>query len=123
MRTRALSYFCTHAYPLLDKTQVFHDQIEVKQKELQPWTARINTKQAEIDVASSERDALVRKADAMKEALTEAQDNLENLRTDLNAKVRVLSVMNPFSHVYHSTRRRLGNSSSCNPTKTGLQRN
>jgi structural maintenance of chromosome 4 len=30
----------------------------VKQKELQPWTAKINTKQAEVDVASRERDAL-----------------------------------------------------------------
>ena len=38
---------------ILDKTQGFHDQIEVKQKELEPWTAKINSKQAEIDVATS----------------------------------------------------------------------
>jgi len=44
----------------VDKTQSFHDQIEVKQKELQPWTAKINVKQAEIDVATSECDALVK---------------------------------------------------------------
>ena len=69
------------------KTQVFHDQIEVKQKELQPWTTKINAKQAEIDVASSERDALKRKADAVKEALNEAQENLDTLRRDLDAKV------------------------------------
>ena len=69
------------------KTQVFHDQIEVKQKELQPWTTKINAKQAEIDVASSERDALKRKADAVKEALKEAQENLNTLRRDLDAKV------------------------------------
>ena len=70
------------------KTQVFHDQIEVKQKELQPWTTKINAKQAEIDVASSDRDALKRKADAVKEALKEAQENLDTLRRDLDAKVR-----------------------------------
>jgi structural maintenance of chromosome 4 len=43
-------------------SQGFHDQIEVKRKELQPWTAKINTKQAEIDATSSERDALAKKA-------------------------------------------------------------
>jgi structural maintenance of chromosome 4 len=66
---------------------VFHDQIEIKQKELQPWTGKINSKQAEIDVASSERDALKRKADAVKDALKEAQGNLDELRKGLNEKV------------------------------------
>ena len=71
----------------IDKTQGFHDQIEVKQKELQPWTAKINTKQAEIDVASSERDALAKKAEALKEARKEAQENLGNLQGDQEVKV------------------------------------
>ncbi|KAG0695739.1 hypothetical protein DFH29DRAFT_1029507 [Suillus ampliporus] len=47
---------------LKDKTQVFHEQIKAKQKELQPWTAKINVKKAAIDVASPERDALAKKA-------------------------------------------------------------
>ncbi|KAG6869633.1 hypothetical protein C0992_002502, partial [Termitomyces sp. T32_za158] len=64
------------------KTQVFHDQIEIKQKELQPWTAKINAKQAEIDVASSERDALVKKAEALEVARKEAQDTLQGLNSD-----------------------------------------
>jgi structural maintenance of chromosome 4 len=72
----------------VDKTQGFHDQIEVKQKELQPWTAKINTKQAEIDVASSERDALAKRAEALKEARKEAQGNLGNLQGDQEVKVR-----------------------------------
>jgi chromosome segregation ATPase len=71
-----------------DKTQVFHDQIEVKQRELQPWTAKINTKQAEVDVATSERDALAKKAEAVKRAGKEAQNALEKLQADLEAKVR-----------------------------------
>jgi len=73
-----------------DKTQVFHDQIEVKQKELQPWTAKINTKQAEVDVASSERDALAKKAEAVKQAGKEAQEALEKLQADQEAKVNYL---------------------------------
>lgn len=71
-----------------DKTQVFHDQIEVKQKELQPWTAKINTKRAEIDVASSEREALVKRAEALKAASEEAQETLEGLQSDQAVKVR-----------------------------------
>ncbi|KAG6878031.1 hypothetical protein C0993_000571 [Termitomyces sp. T159_Od127] len=73
---------------LRDKTQVFHDQIEIKQKELQPWTAKINAKQAEIDVASSERDALVKKAEALEVARQEAQDTLQGLNSDHVVKVR-----------------------------------
>ncbi|KAJ6609837.1 RecF/RecN/SMC [Mycena sp. CBHHK59/15] len=72
---------------LKDKTQVFHDQIEVKQKELQPWTAKINTKKAEVDVASSERDALAKKAKAVKEAAEEASETLQNLQLEQQAKV------------------------------------
>lgn len=70
-----------------DKTQVFHDQIQVKQKELQPWTAQINTKQAEIDVATSERDALSKKAQALQAASKEARETLEALQEDLQTKV------------------------------------
>jgi structural maintenance of chromosome 4 len=70
-----------------DKTQVFHDQIQAKQKELQPWTAQINTKQAEIDVATSERDALSKKAQALQAANKEAKETLEALQEDLQTKV------------------------------------
>ncbi|PCH34299.1 RecF/RecN/SMC protein [Wolfiporia cocos MD-104 SS10] len=75
---------------LKDKTQVFHDQIEVKQKDLQPWTAKINAKKAEIDLATSERDALVKKAESAKAALLEAQETLEKLRADHEAKMAEL---------------------------------
>lgn len=77
-----------HSRLLLDKTLVFHDKIEIKQKELQPWTAKINSKQAEIDLATSERDMLARKAEAAKTASKEAQDQLEQLRADHDAKAR-----------------------------------
>ncbi|KAK0209223.1 RecF/RecN/SMC N terminal domain-containing protein [Desarmillaria ectypa] len=73
---------------LKDKTQVFHDQIEAKQKELQPWTTKLNTKQAEIDVAMSERDALVQKAERIKDLSKDAEESLVELRTDQTAKVQ-----------------------------------
>lgn len=76
----------------LDKTQVFHDQIEVKQKELQPWTAKINQKQTKIDNASSEREAIVERAEALTAASEEAKNTLEGLESDQAVKVRRLLV-------------------------------
>ena len=72
-----------------DKTQVFHDQIEAKQKELKPWAAQVNVKQAEIDVAVSERNTLAEKAEAVKNACKEAQENLEQLQTTHQSKVSI----------------------------------
>jgi hypothetical protein len=68
---------------------VFHDQIEQKQKELQPWKTKVNQKQAEIDVKASERDMLIKKAEAIKQASAEALEALENLKSDQKAKVCV----------------------------------
>lgn len=68
---------------------MFHDQIEAKQKELQPWTAKINTTKASIDVATSERDALVKKAADLKEAVKTAQDDLQTKQTTQEEKVGI----------------------------------
>ncbi|KAJ7045435.1 hypothetical protein C8F04DRAFT_1173499 [Mycena alexandri] len=72
---------------LKDKTQVFHDQIEAKQKDLQPWTTKINAKKAEVDVAKSEREALAKKAKAVQDAAEDASNTLEQLQTDQKAKL------------------------------------
>ncbi|KIM73223.1 hypothetical protein PILCRDRAFT_15413 [Piloderma croceum F 1598] len=90
---------------LKDKTQVFHHQIEVKQKELQPWTAKINTKQAEVDAASSERDALAKKAEAVKDASKEVQEALEKLRADQEAKASALAELKMTKPAYNGTSR------------------
>ncbi|KAI0652571.1 RecF/RecN/SMC protein [Trametes meyenii] len=71
---------------LKDKTQIFHDQIEVKQKDLQPWAAKLDAKRAEIDVATSERDALRKKAEVAKEAREKAEAELQQLHEDHRAK-------------------------------------
>ncbi|KAG1748816.1 hypothetical protein EDD22DRAFT_981854 [Suillus occidentalis] len=76
---------------LKDKTQVFHEQIEAKQKELQPWTAKINVKQAAIDVASSERDALAKKATGLKDAVAQAEGQLAELQVEQEGKLSELN--------------------------------
>jgi structural maintenance of chromosome 4 len=76
---------------LVDKTRAFHDQIEVKQKELQPWTIKINEKQGAIDLAKSERETLARKFEAVREAKEEAENTQTQLRGEKEAKVGVIS--------------------------------
>ena len=78
----------THAPLATDKTQVYHDQIEAKQRDLQPWTAKINVKQSELDVAKGEREMLVKKAESATKAMEEAQVALNQLQGDQQAKVR-----------------------------------
>ena len=65
---------------LKDKTDVFTNQIEVKQRELEPWTAKISEKQSAIDIATSERDLLVQKASSAQIALEEAQARLQQIK-------------------------------------------
>ncbi|KAJ3895317.1 RecF/RecN/SMC [Lentinula edodes] len=76
---------------LRDKTQKFYDQKESLQKDLQPWTAKINAKQKEIDVARGERDALVKKVESIQTALHEAETHLEKVNFDQEEKVKLLS--------------------------------
>lgn len=98
---------------LSDKTQVFHDQIEQKQKELQPWKTKFNQKQAEIDIKTSERDMLVQKAETIKQASAEAQETLEKLRGDQKTKVCLLTLLVYLSSDYAFR------SGSSKPSNTG----
>jgi len=86
----------------LDKTQVFHDQIEQKQKELQPWKTKVNQKQAEIDIKTSERDMLIKKAETIKQASAEALEGLENLRSDQKNKVCVFDNPGNFEDLFYA---------------------
>jgi len=78
---------------VVDKTQVFHDKIQIKQKELQPWTAQINEMQAFIDIATSERDALAKKAEALKTQCKEADEALGALREEQEVKVSITHIV------------------------------
>lgn len=57
---------------------------------MQPWTAKIDAKKAELDMALSERDTLSKKAEALKKTYEEALESLNSLRSDLEAKVKYL---------------------------------
>ncbi|TFK21552.1 hypothetical protein FA15DRAFT_645475 [Coprinopsis marcescibilis] len=72
---------------LRGKTDVFNKQIQQKQKELQPWTAKINEKTAELNVAQSERDELVRKAQALETSVKDAEDALQGLENEQQEKL------------------------------------
>ncbi|KAH9010390.1 hypothetical protein EDB85DRAFT_2161400 [Lactarius pseudohatsudake] len=76
-----------HEKEVQREEEVFRDQIEQKQKELQPWKTEINQKQAEVDVKTSERDMLVKKAEAVEQASAEAQEALETVKSDQKAKI------------------------------------
>ncbi|KAH9048629.1 SMCs flexible hinge, partial [Lactarius deliciosus] len=70
-----------------NRTRVFRDRIEQNQKELQPWKTKINQKQAKVDVKTSERDMLVKKAEVVEQASAEARETLETVKSNQRAKV------------------------------------
>ncbi|KAF9264610.1 RecF/RecN/SMC protein [Marasmius fiardii PR-910] len=72
---------------LKDKTKVYYDQKEALQRELQPWNVKINAKQSEVDIATSERDAIVSKAEQAKREEEEAETKLETLKSEMKEKV------------------------------------
>ena len=81
---------------------MFYDQIEVKQKELQPWINKVNAKKAGIGVATSERDALAKKAAGLKDAVQSAQDDFDQQQATQQAKVSymILCVQLAFDSVF-----------------------
>ncbi|KAF8324062.1 RecF/RecN/SMC protein [Clavulina sp. PMI_390] len=79
---------------LKDKTLPFQREIEAKQKDLAPWTAKINAKQAEFDLAESERAMLTEKATGAQAAVDEAEAALEQLRSDRESKSKEIAQLN-----------------------------
>ncbi|KAI6012790.1 RecF/RecN/SMC N terminal domain-containing protein [Pisolithus orientalis] len=89
------------------KTQVFHDQIEIKQKELQPWTAKINAKKASIDVATSEREALLKKVTGLKDAVKDAEADLETKRANLEEKAAMQGELQAHAKTFRDAQARV----------------
>lgn len=71
---------------LKDKTQVFSDQIELKQKQKQPWDAQISAKQSALEVAKSELDMLNEKSSRVIRDLGEATSQLADLSQEIEAR-------------------------------------
>ncbi len=70
------------------KTDEFTNKIEVKQRELEPWAAKISEKKSAIDVAESERKVLATKATALEQGLEQAKSDLAGLKENEGSKVR-----------------------------------
>jgi hypothetical protein len=77
----------TRVFLPTDKTDEFTNKIEVKQRELEPWAAKISEKKSAIDVAESERKVLATKASAMEQGLAQAKVDLANLTANEAGKV------------------------------------
>lgn len=71
---------------LKGKTEGFSAAIEKKQKELQPWAAKMSEKTAARDVAKEERDLLDGRTAQMHKNVDEAKEALRNLELDNEAK-------------------------------------
>ncbi|CED84437.1 smc protein [Phaffia rhodozyma] len=78
---------------LKDKTAGFSNQIELKQRELEPWTAKISEKQALIDVAESERKLLREKANGLTEGVVEAEEGLKIIEAGREEKLEMLQAL------------------------------
>lgn len=68
------------------KTEEFSQQIEVHQKELAPWTAKVVAKQGEVDMAQSEHDLLQEKAKSMRSNFEQAEAALSALQSAQKSK-------------------------------------
>ncbi|KAL9027242.1 MAG: hypothetical protein Q9196_004206 [Gyalolechia fulgens] len=71
---------------LKGKTQVFSDQIAIKQRSLAPWNEKINEKQSSIAVTQSELDILRERASAGDVALEEVRGKVQTLQETRKSK-------------------------------------
>lgn len=75
---------------LKGKTQVFSDQIAVKQKSLEPWAEKINEKQSAIALAQSELEIVQGRCNAGAVALEELQNRIKAIQESREAKLAEL---------------------------------
>jgi len=75
---------------LKGKTQGLSDQIAAKQKQLEPWNAKINEKQSSMAVAQSELDILHEKESAGATAIAETEAKIATLQEQQSTKAAEL---------------------------------
>jgi structural maintenance of chromosome 4 len=75
---------------LKGKTQGLSDQIAAKQKQLEPWNAKINEKQSSMAVAQSELDILHEKESAGATAIAETEAKIASLQEQQATKAAEL---------------------------------
>lgn len=75
---------------LAGKTQGLSDEIAVKQKSLEPWSAKINEKQSAMAVAQSELDILRERENAGAKGIADVEAKIESLQESKQAKIAEL---------------------------------
>lgn len=78
---------------LKGKTDGFLKQIEAHQKELAPWTEKINEKKKAIDVKQSEREILEEKITSGERAVEAAQLQLQKIQEMLQRKQKEMDTL------------------------------
>ncbi|CAG8592645.1 10545_t:CDS:10, partial [Ambispora leptoticha] len=71
---------------LKGKTEVYSAQIEEKQKELAPWTEKINAKQSNIDVLRAECEIIEEKTRSIQSSLEQAENEIITIEETRNSK-------------------------------------
>ncbi|EJU02564.1 RecF/RecN/SMC protein [Dacryopinax primogenitus] len=71
---------------LRGKTEVFNTQIQVKQKELEPWMTQVRKIQSDIDVATNEKMLLEEKAASVDKGVDQAMAAVETMKEELKGK-------------------------------------
>ncbi|CBQ73532.1 related to SMC4-Stable Maintenance of Chromosomes [Sporisorium reilianum SRZ2] len=79
---------------LKGKTEKFSRAIEHKQRQLQPWTAKISDKSAAKNVAQEERDLLASRGAQVEASIAEAREALHNLELDNESKHEEVESLN-----------------------------
>ncbi|CCF51841.1 hypothetical protein NDA10_005675 [Ustilago hordei] len=79
---------------LKGKTEKFSRAIELKQRELQPWTAKISDKVAAKNVAQEERALLASRGAQVETSIAEAKEALRNLELDNESKHQEVESLN-----------------------------
>ena len=79
---------------LKGKTEKFSRAIEQKQRELQPWTAKISDKVAAKNVAQEERDLLASRGAQVEASIAEAKEALRELELDNESKHNEVDSLN-----------------------------
>jgi structural maintenance of chromosome 4 len=72
---------------LKGKTDKIQAQIEAKQQELAPWTEKMNEKQVQMDIARSELTLLTEQSEAIGQAMTQAEQRVDELQTSQGEKM------------------------------------
>lgn len=85
---------------LKGKTAGITAQIEVAQKDLEPWREKISAKESEIAIAQSEIDLIMEKQTSAKEALKNAKRSAEQVMNAGKAKeVEIVAIQQELAHV------------------------